>query len=78
MENTRWKKFRQTSTFDMEFLHKDEFYAKYDSRPKMKLTFPVALVVSKTDFKVFIDPDELNVLKNVDELVKLIEERKTA
>lgn len=77
-EKTTWKKFKQASPFDMEFLHKDEFYAKYVNDRKVEWTFPLVLVASKDDFKILIDTDELNALKDVGELMALIAERKTA
>ena len=46
-ENKAWKKFRNESAIDMQFLHKDEFLKKYASKFGSKFTFPLVLFVNK-------------------------------
>lgn len=71
-ENKAWKNFRKESAIDMEFLHKDEFNKTYASKFGSKFTFPLVLFVNKGELEVFISSDELNRLKNANELIKKI------
>ncbi|QLG44405.1 GTPase [Costertonia aggregata] len=74
-ENLVWKKFRKNTDLKMEFLHKDEFAKSHKSKFGYKYTFPIVLTETKTDLEVFIKTDELNALKNAEELIALIGER---
>ncbi len=59
----------------MEFLHLDEFKKKYASKFGSKHTFPVVLLENKGELELFISTEELNGLKNANELIDLIAER---
>ncbi|PRX57874.1 GTPase [Flagellimonas meridianipacifica] len=74
-ENRTWKQFREDSTHDMIFLHRDEFTKKYASKFGAKFTFPIVLVEGVNGLEVFIGTDELNELKSSKELIQLIKER---
>ncbi|MGI9553249.1 MAG: GTPase [Aurantibacter sp.] len=74
-ENNIWKKFRTESDLKMEFLHKDEFKGQYALKFRYKLTFPVILSESANGLVVFVKTEELNSLKDAEELIALIKER---
>jgi hypothetical protein len=62
-ELPEWKRFRERSTIPMEFLHRDEFEAKYGK----KMQYPIVLqeagdlevVISRRDMALFASLDEL-------------------
>lgn len=74
-EKAIWKKFREESKFEMEFLHKDEFKKKYASKFGHKFTFPIVIAETEVDLEVFINSDDLNQLKEAEELIGLITDR---
>lgn len=75
MENKDWKKFRTTSKIPMEFLHRDEFKKQYASKFGSKYTFPIVLLAHSGKLEILITTEELNGMKNVEELTHLISER---
>ena len=74
-EKSEWKKFREESKAEMEFLHKDEFKKQYASKFGHKFTFPIVLVEGNKELEVFIFTDEMNNLENQEELIDLINQR---
>jgi hypothetical protein len=74
-ENKTWKKFREASDIPMEFLHLDEFRKQYASKFGYKFTFPIVLSASQNDLEIVVSTEELNRLKNADELVQIITNR---
>lgn len=74
-ENKAWKKFRIASKISMEFLHLDEFKKQYASKFGSKFTFPIVLLENRGELELFIATEELNGLKNAEELIQLIVER---
>jgi len=74
-ENKIWKKFRETTQFEMEFLHKDEFKKQYGSKFGFKFSFPIILDATENDLEVFVGTKELNAMINVEDLVNLINKR---
>ncbi len=74
-EDTIWKKFREQSSLEMIFLHKDEFANQYASKFGHKFTFPIILAESHNDLEVFVGTDELKNLENASDLIALITER---
>ena len=74
-ENKLWKKFRKESDIEMDFLHKDEFLNEYTDKFGHKFTLPVVLIPINNELQVFISTDEINKLKNAEELIKIVKER---
>ncbi|MBZ9629309.1 GTPase [Salegentibacter sp. LM13S] len=74
-ENSRWKKYRQTSDVQMEFLYIDEFQKRYASKFGYKYTFPIVLWEDEVEMGIFIPTEELERTQNEEDLIKLIEER---
>ena len=67
-EHKQWKKFRETSDTEMEFLHRDEFEKKY----QQKFEYPLILK-QDTDLSVAISKTELDRIKTLDELIVQVE-----
>ena len=63
-EDSKWKSFRESSSIDMEFLHRDEFEKKYG----MKFAYPV-IMRQASQLEVALSRDELSHLSSVDDLI---------
>ncbi len=74
-EKSRWKKFRQDHTIEMEFLHKDEFLKIYASKFMPAYTFPIILELTAHDLDIFMGTIELNTFKETQELIDAIQNR---
>ena len=64
--------FSYRDTFSFEFLHKDEFDAKYNIKDAK---FPSAYFFDKSGIHLFISQDKMNAVKNVDELKELVDKK---
>lgn len=70
-EREEWKKFRESSKDELEFLHKDEFEKKY----KEKRKYPIILKINETNsLDELVSKDDLNKMKNVNELIQKLRE----
>ncbi|MGK7942513.1 MAG: GTPase [Crocosphaera sp.] len=70
-EREEWKSFRESSTNELEFLHKDEFEKKY----KQVKEYPIVLMSNqKNELHEIINKDELNQLNTVEGLIKKLQE----
>lgn len=67
-EHKQWKKFREASEIEMEFLHRDEFEKKYSQ----KFDYPVVLQ-NDSSLSIAIAKAELNKIKTLDELISRVE-----
>ncbi len=67
-EHKQWKKFREESNVDMEFLHRDEFEQKYNQ----KFEYPIVLK-QDNDLSVTISKTELDKIKTLDQLIAQVE-----
>ncbi|MCI5149500.1 MAG: GTPase [Candidatus Electrothrix sp. MAN1_4] len=66
-EKEKWKKFRETSGYELEFLHKDEFEKKY----QMQTCYPVILQEQEDRvLQEVVGQVELNNLQDVEELIR--------
>ncbi|MGJ8735975.1 GTPase [Zobellia laminariae] len=77
-EDKVWKKFREQTNLEMEFLHKDEYKKQYASKFGNKYTFPIILAQVNEDLQVFVSTEEMNTLENSESLTKIIQERTKA
>ena len=68
-EHKQWKKFRETSNTEMEFLHRDEFEKKY----QQKFEYPV-IIREEDRLTVAISSTDLNKIKTLDELIVRVEQ----
>lgn len=74
-ENTIWKEFRQNTTLELEFLHKDEFEKAYASKFGYSFEYPVVLAADRGELQMFINAKEFLELKNAQDLIDLIQAR---
>ena len=63
-EDPEWKAFREQSSIDMEFLHRDEFERKYDRKEH----YPVVLK-QQSNIQVALSRDHLSHLSSVKDLI---------
>ncbi len=68
-ENPQWKTFRNNSSTEMEFLHRDEFEKRYD----MKMDYPLVLKKDNT-LDIAIAKEELASCSSLDDLVNRIKQ----
>ena len=70
-EKVEWKKYRESSKDEFEFLHKDEFEKKF----KEKRDYPVILKINEANkLDELIRTYELNKMKNLNELIQKLRE----
>ena len=69
-EREAWKKFREGSAVEMEFLHKDEFERGCD----MNYDYPVVLAEGKVT-SVLVDKNEIDKCGDVKMLIRMIESK---
>ncbi|MFK5972673.1 MAG: GTPase [Flavobacteriaceae bacterium] len=74
-EKNVWKKFRESSDIQMEFLHKDEFKKQYASKIEHEYTFPIVLKATENTLEVYIRAKELKAMENAEMLVEFIDRR---
>lgn len=68
-EKTAWKFFRKSTDTSMEFLHMDEFEAKY---PNIKVDYPTVLKQEDKHASIVLSSENLNTIKTVNELITII------
>ena len=74
-EKEEWKKFRESSKDELEFLHKDEFEKKYNS----KREYPIILKINEANrLDELISKDDLNKMKNINELIQNLKKHNNA
>ncbi len=71
-ENSLWKKFRQNTDLELEFLHKDEFEKEYASKFGYSFTYPTVLAAEQGELQMFISTEEFERLKGAQDLIDLI------
>ncbi len=59
----------------MEFLHLDEFRKQYASKFGHKYLYPIVLYEDEQDLEIFISNKELESMRNLEELIRLVEKR---
>ncbi|MFX1525592.1 MAG: hypothetical protein ACFFCC_18945 [Promethearchaeota archaeon] len=64
--------FFKKNKFKFEFLHKDEFEDKYVVE---NAKFPCAYIMKNNKLELFISQDEMNAVKTIEELKKIVDER---
>lgn len=71
-ENKTWKNYRLTSKIDMSFYHIDEFKQRY---PNKLFSYPIILLKGDNDLQEFLSSEEINKIKTVEELIKIINKK---
>lgn len=64
-----WKLFIDNLDIDTEFLHRDEFEKKYNI---MDAEYPSAYIYESENLKLLISENEMNSVKNLDEMEVLV------
>lgn len=67
-----WKKFIEALPYKIEFLHRDEFRAQYSDWKDVHL--PAIFLRDGSGTKILIDYKEINMAKNISELIKIVRE----
>jgi hypothetical protein len=70
-EREEWQAYRRQSADELIFFHKDEFEKRYPDR----FTYPIVLKESGDGLRVHIGSEEINRLKDVSELIALLNTR---
>ena len=68
-ENKIWRNFKLTSKIDMSFYHIDEFIQRY---PNKLFNYPIILLKENNNLQEFLSPEEINKIKTVEELMRII------
>ena len=71
-ERKEWKRFKESTSLDLVFLHKDEFERETGKR----FSYPIVLKRDK-GLKVFITTEELNKITSPTQLIELVQDRTT-
>ena len=71
-ERKEWKHFKESTSLDLVFLHKDEFEQEYGKR----FSYPIVLRRDK-GLEVFISTEELNEIASPKQLIELVQNRAT-
>jgi len=66
-ENPEWKKFREQSKLEMDFLHRDEFEQKYGETRE----YPIVLEQKKS-LETVISKEQLGSLSSLNELISMV------
>ncbi len=65
-----WKNFKESSSLDLAFLHKDEFEKQYIER----FSYPIILK-DDSGLEIFISTEELNKISKPQELIDFISQK---
>ena len=69
-ETAAWKAFRETSSEEMVFLHRDEFERKYAQR----FDYPFVARENQNDLELLLSSDDLNATSSTEELIAKIKQ----
>jgi len=69
-ERQRWKEFRERTSFEFEFMYKDQFKVQYTLNHNKP--FPCVFFVSGEKIKPLICNQEISSCKTVDDLIMLL------
>jgi hypothetical protein len=67
----KWREYVKTLGVPVEFLHRDEFLELYNKDANL----PAAFLKKGDSVTLFIDSEEINALKTVEELMDLVTEK---
>ena len=70
----KWKEFVSGLKFETEFLHKDEFVKKYGMK---KFGLPAIYIEETRKLKLVVSSKEINSIKNLDGMIKLVKKKLT-
>lgn len=70
-ERKEWKRFKESTSLDLVFLHRDEFEAQFGQT----FSYPIVLKHEGGGLEVFVSTEELNSVSDSTRLIELITER---
>ena len=72
---SRWKEFIARLELPSKFLHKDEFYKTLESHPHKigNISFPAIFLHKKGIMSLFVNSNEINRCKTLEDLMALID-----
>ena len=71
-ENLIWKDFRKNSNLDFDFLHLDEFKAKYQDEA---FSYPVILDETAIGLNEFLSTEAINAISSIEDLILVIKHK---
>lgn len=74
-ENELWKAFRESSSHEMSFLHRDEFSKEFASESSEDLKLPVVYSEEEGKLETLIPKEELDTLDSAEALIETIMKR---
>ncbi|QWX84198.1 GTPase [Cellulophaga sp. HaHaR_3_176] len=74
-ENKEWKKFRKSTTVEMDFLHKNEFHEAFSALDAKSYSLPVVLAQTKSGLQIFVSTETMNLLESSEDLIDVLKER---
>ena len=74
-ENEVWKVFRSSTDLNLQFYHIDEFEEKF---PQQTFKYPIILTSEGNDLKHFMTSEDIDALKNAEDLIHAIKLRTDA
>jgi len=74
-EKEAWKRYRESSGHELEFLHKDEFEEKY-GKDNPEYTYPLILHIRRQGGspEVLLSTEEINALSGLEDLISRLPE----
>ena len=75
-EKKEWKQFREASSIEMIFLHKDVFLKQYRSKWLPKYEFPIILSEENDGLEIYITSEVINNLEDSKALIQEITKRR--
>ncbi len=69
-EREEWKSYRESSELELEFLHRDEFEAKYPDA--VQNSYPVILKGEDNGLEVIASTEQINAIASIEELIGLL------
>lgn len=67
-----WIDFLKVLNIEKTFLHKNDFEKKY---PNKKISYPIILIEDNGNLEIFLDTEALNKVKELDELIEIIQKK---
>jgi len=68
-EKSEWLRFREREKTTMQFLHKDEFVERYNSKWLPKYDYPIILVEKNQNLEVAVTKEDFENIKTSKELI---------
>ncbi len=73
-EREEWKRFREETDVDMQFLYIEDFEKKFNT----KGTYPAIYILDNSNLTPFLNREEIAKFQEVDELISTIKTKLTA